>query len=88
MRNFSAGAATGIRSRSDRVLGEVAEVVLVAQELVEVSESVLDWRERRRKGMEGRRKVGKRGDVGCGSGGLRRKDIFLMLLVALQEVKN
>lgn len=59
-------------SRSGRGLeGEVVD-----DERVEVSESVLDWRERRpRKGMEGRRKRGKRLGVGCGSEGRRRKDI-------------
>jgi hypothetical protein len=44
-----------------------------------VSESVLDWRERRRKGMEGRRKVGKRVGVGCGSEGRRRKDMVTLV---------
>jgi hypothetical protein len=58
-------------SRSGRKLvGEVLE-----DDIVEVSESVLDWRERRRNGIEGRRKVGKRLGVGWGSEGLRRKDI-------------
>lgn len=57
-------------------MGEVAQV---EGERIEASESVLDWRERRRKGMEGRRKVGKRVGVGCGSEGLRRKDMVMIL---------
>jgi hypothetical protein len=51
---------------------------ILEEERAEASESVLDWRERRRKGMEGRRNVGKRVGIGCGSEGLRRKDIVMV----------
>ncbi len=74
-RSFPSGDTTGLGSRSERVV--VGEVAVVEQERTEASESVLDCRERRRKGMEGRRKVEKRVGVGCGSEGLRRKDIAI-----------
>ncbi len=54
-------------------------MAVVEQERTEASESVLDCRDRRRKGMEGRRKVEKRVGAGCGSEGLRRKDIVIVL---------
>lgn len=41
--------------------------------------SVLDWRDLRRKGMDGRRKVGKTDGTAWGSEGLRRKDIVFAL---------
>jgi hypothetical protein len=66
----------GEGSRAGRVV--VGELGVVEEERAEASESVLDWRERRRKGMEGRRNVGKRVDIGCGSEGLRRKDIVMV----------
>jgi hypothetical protein len=66
---------TGEGSRSGRIV--IGELVVVEEERAEASESVLDWRERRRKGMEGRRNVGKRVGIGCGSEGLRRKDIVI-----------
>ena len=62
----------------------VGEVAVVEEERMEVSESVLDWRERRRKGMEGRRKVGKRVGVGCRSEVLRRKDMVMIGIRALK----
>ena len=71
-------------SRSDRVV--VGEVAVVEEERIEVSESVLDCRDRRRKGIEGRRNVGKRVGVGCGSEGLRRKDIVIVL--GLEETQD
>lgn len=77
-RNLSEGALIGDEVIFD--VGEV-EVAVVEVERVEVSESVLDWRERRRKGMEGRRKVGKRVGVRWGSEGLRRKDIAMLVRI-------
>lgn len=59
----------------------VGEVAVVLEERPEESESVLDWRERRRKGIERTRKVGKRVGVGCGLEGLRRNDIVTMIKV-------
>jgi hypothetical protein len=44
-------------------------------ELFESVLSVLDWRDLRRKGMDGRRKVGKTEGTVWGSEGLRKKDI-------------
>lgn len=75
---------TGVGSRSGRVV--VGEVAVVEDERIEVSESVLDWRDRRRKGIEGRRNVGKRVGVGCGSEGLRRKGIVMAL--GLEETQD
>lgn len=57
----------------------VGEVALVEDETAEESESVLDWRGRRRKGIERRRKVGKTVGVGWGLDGLRRMDILIFL---------
>lgn len=64
-RNLSVGGVIGDGSISRTGdVGEMGDVAVVDEERVEASESVLDWRERRRKGMEGRRKVGKSVGVG------------------------
>jgi hypothetical protein len=76
VRNLPSGGMTGEGSRSGRMV--VGGLGILEEERAEASESVLDWRERRRKGMEGRRNVGKRVGIGCGSEGLRRKDIVMV----------
>ena len=63
----------------------VGEVEFIEEE-VSVSEPVLDWRLRRRKGIEGRRKMGKRVGAGCGSEVLRRKDIAIFQTSGAEDV--
>lgn len=76
-KNFPSAGWTGDGSRSGRAM--VGEVAVVVEERPEESESVLGWRERRRKGIERTRKVGKRMGVGCGLEGLRKNDIATVL---------
>jgi hypothetical protein len=62
----SAGVGAAMKGFEDMEDVEIFESVL----------SVLDWRDLRRKGMDGRRKVGKTEGTAWGSEGLRRKDIM------------
>lgn len=49
---------------------------------------VLHWRDLRRKGMEGRRKVGKTDGTAWGSEGLRRKDIDFLAQFLRRSAQN
>ena len=50
--------------------------------------SVLDWRDLRRKGIDGRRKVGKTEGATWGSVGLRRKDIILAVNRLVRSIQK
>ena len=79
-RNLPSGGSTGPVDGSAGVgsveKGLVDKEVVDARERVELVLSVLEWRDLRRKGIDGTRNVGKTDGTACGSDGLRRKDIF------------
>lgn len=84
LRNLPSGGRTGdvegavAELESARANGlEEEDETMEMVDMLEFVESVLEWRELRRNGIDGRRKVGNIDGWVCGSEGFRRRDIMV-----------